>query len=170
MVLAGGDRIRKKGQIAMHVSRPSKLVSEIGLTVCVAAIVWGYCASYFAFAHRFLWAKQHVATNVSIAVMTGIIACAIVWLTNKRIIGRVAVVSVLSVVGALIGVVFLSDPHLYGSYDHGFGETDRNSIVLGIGGTLAGYGIACVLLAFRVPRKCASSSCDASIPDDSVAP
>jgi hypothetical protein len=130
----------------MRLSKPSKLVSEIGLTVCVAAIVWAYCASYLAFAHRCLWAKHHVATNISIAVATGILACAIVWLTNERNIKRVAVVSVLSVLGALIGVVFLSEPMTWGSYDHG-GEARRNALILGPLGAIVGYGIACGLLA-----------------------
>ena len=137
----------------MRMSKLFVIVGKLGAMAGIAAIAYFYCAWRLAFAQHRPWAAHYVPLNTSVAIVTGALACAVILLLNERNVDRVIVVSLLSVVCALIGVVFLSDPHMHGSYDHGFGETEQNALILGSLGAIVGYGIACALLAAWHNRK-----------------
>jgi hypothetical protein len=137
--------------IAGKASSMSRLFAIVGRTVgllIVAGMTHAYCLRILEKAARLPWFDRYQRLDMGVAVVAGVLACAVVLSLRERNFGGMLLVFVLATTGAVVGVE-LSEPMWWGSYDHG-GETVENAMSFGPLGAVAGYLIA---NALRVGRR-----------------
>ena len=128
------------------------VVNRICAIAGIAAATRWYCESIVAGADHAMWFEGYLWLDVSVGVVTGTLGCSVVLLLHWRNSIRVAVIVILSIIGAGVGVFILSEPMTWGSYDHG-GEALQNALFLGPVGALIGYLIAAVLPISALPPE-----------------
>ena len=130
-------------------STTAKLVAVVG---AMSALLW-YLAELLPWSQRRDYMTPSLVGACALAALIAALSfsAAILLLTRAniwRVSKNVAIIFVCFAVGWWFG-----DPMSRGSYDHGWGETERSWVGFGILGTLTGYTIVVLNdVLFRAPR------------------
>ena len=104
-------------------------------------LMWHWLPRFFAWGCRNHAIRPYIGFYTACLLISGVTASMTIVLTTHANRSRVAVNSLIIFGCFLIGWVF-GDPATRGGYDHlGGVETARGQLILGVFGTLCGYGI-----------------------------
>ncbi len=116
----------------------------------VVWLMWHRLPRFFEWGCRYHEIRPYIGFYTACLLISGVTASVTVILITHANRSRVAVNSLIIFGCFLIGCVF-GDPLTRGSYDHLSGvETYRGQLILGVVGTLCGYGIT---LAWEYHRR-----------------